>query len=110
MQTQFLTSRSKSVEKQSPTEPWVAHGLGTDLPSWVQGLVPGVDDTEFCTHGDMKVRTVAGKHVILRTVVIPNAVHLSGEALTHATREGYEAILDSIEPDSITTIGGQLPL
>ena len=109
VQADFLTTRSQSVKEQSASEPWIAQGRGTDLPGWVQEIVPGADDAEFISNGGMRKREVSGPLSSLRTVVIPGAVFLSAESLTHATREAYEAILDGIDPESISRVWNFVP-
>lgn len=109
VQAEFLTTRSQSAKAPLANDPWIAQGLGTDLPNWVHEIVPGVDDVEFTSNGGMRRREVSGPLGSLRTVVIPGAVTLSAESLTQVTREAYEAILEGIDSESIARVWNFVP-
>lgn len=84
-----ITSRASATGRLEDVlaSPWIAEGTAADLPRWAQQIAAES----------------------LRTVVVPDAVHLDQEAFTQATHSAYEVLLEGLEPESLARVWNFVP-
>lgn len=109
MHTELLRTRGPNSTEQEIADPWIAQGLSTDLPVWVQDLVPPSDDKVVELNHGMKMREAVQSGSRLRTVVIQDAVDLHPEEFTQKTQVAYDAILDGVNPEHLARAWNFVP-